>query len=549
MCTNHTKKQTSKSGSDTPGSDIHRQEHERWNRRSFLQALGLAGGGTMMLANTNITASKPSELSAAIAAADTENILVLIRLKGGNDGLNTIVPIYDYDRYANLRPNLRIPENQLYKLNNDFGIPPALKDLEYMWGEGAMKVIHGVGYENQDLSHFKSSNIWANADLEDVEDSGFMGRYFEELYPDFLANPPEIPAAIQIGSIGNLIFDGRGVSNYAVTVANPNQLRSIGENGSLHGLNDIPNCTYGERLKYLRSVTNNTFTYAKKISKAFDKAGESSVQYEVLEKGKRGLGEQLKIVARMIRGGLGTKVYMVALGGFDTHGNQDEKHPELLASLSNSVKVFFDDLATAGLEENVMAMTFSEFGRRAEENGSKGTDHGQAAPIMLFGPTIEANGFIGKHPDLNDLDVIGNLKYTFDFREIYASVMKDWLCVDAAAVDRALLMEASFEQRDFGFTCRGVNKDINSVTNFFHTTSIQNDQTYLHIQNKSTAHVNISLYDMTGAFVKEIKNEMLFEGSETINLSEAIERGYSLGIYMYRILAGDKKFSAKVYIH
>ncbi|WP_010179963.1 DUF1501 domain-containing protein [Aquimarina agarilytica] len=549
MCTNHTKKNIKKTDSDRPGSDMHRQEHERWNRRSFLQALGLAGGGSIMLANTNITASKPSELTAAIAAADTENILVLIRLKGGNDGLNTIVPIYDYDTYANLRPTIKIPENQLYKLNDDFGIPPALKDFESMWGEGAMKVIHGVGYENQDLSHFKSSNIWANADLEDIEDSGFMGRYFEELYPDFLANPPEIPAAIQIGSIGNLIFDGRGVSNYAVTVANPKQLRSIGENGTLHGLNDIPDCTYGERLKYLRSVTNNTFTYAKKISSAFDKAGASSVGYEVLEKGKRGLGEQLKIVARMIRGGLGTKVYMVALGGFDTHGNQEETHPELLASLSNSVKVFFDDLATAGLEKNVMAMTFSEFGRRAEENGSNGTDHGQAAPVMLFGPTIDANGFVGSHPDLNDLDVIGNLKYSFDFREIYASVMKNWLCVDEAAVDRALLMETPFEERDFGFTCRGINEDVDTALDFFHTTSIQNDQTFLHIQTQATSHVNISLYDMAGAFVKVIKNEMMFSGTDTINLSEIVGRGYSQGIYMYRILVADKKFSAKVYVH
>ncbi|WP_010523453.1 DUF1501 domain-containing protein [Aquimarina agarivorans] len=544
MCTNHIKKHTAK-----PGSDIHRQEHERWNRRSFLQALGLAGGGTMMLANTNITASKPSELTAAIAAADTENILVLIRLKGGNDGLNTIVPIYDYDTYANLRPTLKIPESQLYKLNDDFGIPPAMKDFEYMWGEGAMKVIHGVGYENQDLSHFKSSNIWANSDPEDIEDSGFMGRYFEELYPDFLANPPEIPAAIQIGSIGNLIFDGRGVSNYAITVANPRQLRNIGENGTLHGLNDIPDCTYGDRLKYLRSVTNNTFTYAKKISKAFDQAGEATVPYEVLEEGQRGgLGEQLKIVARMIRGGLGTKVYMVALGGFDTHGNQGETHPDLLKSLSNSVKVFFDDLATAGLEKNVMAMTFSEFGRRAEENGSNGTDHGQAAPVMLFGPTLDDNGFVGSHPDLSDLDVIGNLKYNFDFREIYAAVMKDWLCVDADAVDRALLLKSPFETKNFGFTCRAIDAEVNSDLNFFHSTSIQNDQTFLHIQQLGTAHINISLYDMTGAFIKVVKNSMMFEGSETINLSEVVGKGYSLGIYIYRILVGDKKFSAKVFI-
>ena len=543
MCTNHNNHQPAQ-----PGTDIHKQEHERWNRRSFLQALGLAGGGTMMLANTNITASKSSELTRAIAAADTDNILVLIRLKGGNDGLNTIVPIYDYDTYANLRPTLRIPEANLYKLNDDFGIPPAMKDLESMWGDGAMKVIHGVGYENQDLSHFKSSNIWANADMEDIEDSGFMGRYYEELYPDFLSNPPEIPAAIQIGSIGNLIFDGRGVSNYAITVANPKQLQKIAENEGLHGLSDVPNCTYGDRLKYLRSVTNNTFTYAKKISAAYNKGGEPSVQYEVNPKGgKRKLGEQLKIVAQMIKGGLGTRVYMVSLGGFDTHGNQAEDHAELMTSLSNSVKVFFEDLKTAGLEEKVLAMTFSEFGRRAEENGSKGTDHGQAAPIMLFGPAIDDNGFIGTHPSLTDLDKIGNLKYSFDFREIYASVMKDWLCVDASAVDRALLGK-SFESRSFGFTCRGVDDDVLSVLEFFHSSSQQNGNTYLHIRKKDSSHINITLYDVTGAKVMTIKNEFKGPGVETFNISELIGSGNSAGVYIYRILNGDDKYSAKIYV-
>ena len=543
MCTNSKNHQPAQ-----PGTDIHKQEHERWNRRSFLQALGLAGGGTMMLANTNITASRPSELTRAIAAADTDNILVLVRLKGGNDGLNTIVPLYDYDNYANLRPTIKIPEKSLYKLSDNFGIPPAMKDLESMWGEGAMKVIHGVGYENQDLSHFKSSNIWANSDIEDLEDSGFMGRYYEELHPDFLSNPPKIPAAIQIGSIGNLIFDGRGVSNYAVTVANPKQLRGIAENEGLHGLNDVPDCTYGDRLKYLRSVTNNTFTYAKTISEAYFKGGAPSVQYEVNpEGGKRKLGEQLKIVAQMIKGGLGTRVYMVSLGGFDTHGNQAEDHAELMTSLSNSVKVFYEDLKTAGLEEKVLTMTFSEFGRRAEENGSKGTDHGQAAPVMLFGPAIDDNGFIGTHPSLTDLDRIGNLKYSFDFREIYASVMKDWLCIDAGAVDRALLGK-TFEPRSFGFTCRGIDDDILTVLNFFHSTSQQNGQTYLHIKKNNTSHINITLYDATGAKVKTIKNEMRGPGKETINISEEIGRGYSTGIYLYRILNGDDKYSAKIYV-
>lgn len=203
-----------------PGSDIHSQEHEKWSRRSFLQALGLVGGGSILLGANQVSASVNSPLSQAINDADTENILVLIRLKGGNDGLNTIVPVYDYDTYASFRPNIRHAENSLIRLDDDFGMPNYMSDLESMWGEGAMKVVHGVGYEDQTLSHFKSSDIWASSVPDEREDSGFMGRYFNSLYPDYLVNPPEVPAAIQIGSFGNLIFDDEGINNYAITISN-----------------------------------------------------------------------------------------------------------------------------------------------------------------------------------------------------------------------------------------------------------------------------------------------------------------------------------------
>jgi len=309
-----------------------------------------------------------------------------------------------------------------------------------------MKVVHGVGYENQDLSHFKSSNIWASTDLQENEDSGFMGRYFENLYPDFLVNPPEIPAAIQIGSIGNLIFDGQGVSNYALTVSNPEELQRIGETGTLHSLTDLPECTYGTRLSYLRSVTNNTFTYARTIFDAYSSAS-NTVEYS-----DNGIGKQLAIVARMIKGNLGTKVYMVSVDGFDTHANQAEKHDELWQEISKNITLFYDDLKSADLDKKVLTMSISEFGRRVEENGSNGTDHGQAAPVLFFGPALNGNGLVGEHPGLNDLDIIGNLKYKTDFRQLYSTVMKDWLCVDSQAVDEALLGQ-SIDKKDLGFDC------------------------------------------------------------------------------------------------
>lgn len=526
-------------------ADIHNQEHERWNRRSFLKALGLAGGGTIMLANTNVSASQHTELTQAIADAETDKVLVLIRLKGGNDGLNTIVPLYDYDNYANLRPNIRHEENSLFKLSDDFGIPPSLAQVQSMWAEGSMKVIHGVGYEDQNLSHFKSADIWASTDLTGEEDSGYMGRYFEELYPDFLANPPEIPPAIQIGSIGNLIFDGRGVLNYSMTVANPEQLERIAKNGSLHGLGDLPDCTYGDRLEYLRSMANNTFTYGGVIGEAYNRGGNSLAYYD------DSLGKQLAIVARMIKGNLGTKVYMVSLGGFDTHGNQIDRHDELMDSIAYNTKTFFEDLEQGGMHEKVLATTISEFGRRAQENGSKGTDHGQAAPIMMFGPALDDNGFYGEHPSLTDLDRIGNLKYNFDFREIYAALMKEWLCVDASVVDRALLGE-TFEDKSFGFTCDGSLTTIGEIDSdipFYHGVIQTDDSSILVINKGDTSHVNVTLYDVAGAKVKTLRNEIMYPGRDyQINLSQEVGRGLSYGIYIYRILSGDNAFSAKTYI-
>ena len=315
MCThdtnhNHSFSRKAKTATSRPSAKLsdahHDDEHHSWNRRSFLQALGLVGGGSMLLGGTNLSAAKPSRLTTALANADSDRILVLIRLKGGNDGLNTIIPIYDYDFYAQNRPTIRYQENELYNLSPDFGIPPALSPLQSLWGDGAMKVVHGVGYAQQNLSHFRSSDIWASGAPTAIEESGVIGRYFQELYPDFLVNPPEIPPAVQIGSIGNLLFDGEE-NNYAFSVVNPQQLETIAANGTLHDVENIPDCTYGEQLGFMRGTINTTFAYAGVINEAYE-ASTNAVEY-----GDGSLASQLAIVARMIKGGLGTQVYICLL--------------------------------------------------------------------------------------------------------------------------------------------------------------------------------------------------------------------------------------------
>lgn len=524
----------------------HDEEHERWSRRSFLQALGLAGSGTLMLGGTAVSASRPSSLASAIANSDSDRILVLIRLKGGNDGLNTIIPVYDYDRYAQLRPNLRIRQDKLFKLNDDFGMPNTMKNLQPLWGEGAMKIIHGVGYQEQDLSHFKSSNIWANSDPSDEASSGFFGRYFEGLHPNFLEEPPRIPPALQIGSTGNLIFDGSGTDNYAVTVANPKELQQIGERGTAYSLENLSDCTYGDKVRYMRGIVNNTFAYSKVIFDAFQK-GENKSTYDEKTGNLSVLGPQLSIVAKLIKGGLGTKVYMVTLDGFDTHATQAGTHQHLMTTLSNSVKAFFDDLKDTGIDQNVLAMTISEFGRRAQENGSAGTDHGAAAPLMLFGPALDANGFIGDHPSLNTLDKVGNLQYGIDFREIYAAVMKEWLCIDPNVVNEVLLDPLGIPDRNIGVVCNSGGTLTTSenviLTTVKHQILYKEKKVILSLQKENTSHTLIELYSTTGQKVATVVNAVLFSGPHEYNLSDSIDSSLSDGVYVYRIEEGGNVYS------
>jgi uncharacterized protein (DUF1501 family) len=538
MCTNHHIPKT-KSAQDE--KHVHDQEHTTWNRRSFIQALGLAGAGSVVLANTNITASQPSPLSVALAENENDNILIIIRLKGGNDGLNTIVPVYDYDDYANMRPTIRHEQNNLIMLNQDFGIPNYMTNLESMWGDGQLKVVHGVGYEDQNLSHFRSSEIWASTADEYFEPTGWWGRYFEDLYPDYLVNPPAVPPAIQIGSIGNLIFEGTD-NNYAFSVANPEQLASVAENGTLHDVLDLPDCVYGDKLLFMRATANTTFTYAGVINDAY-MSSTNDAPYSTEE-----LASQLAIVARMIKGGLGTKVYMVTLNGFDNHANQVNDHRALLEDLSDSMKNFYDDLGAVGMEDKVLGMTISEFGRRPYENGSNGTDHGAASPVMLFGPGLNGNGLVGDHPDISVWDNNDNLIPSTDFRNVYSSVLTDWFCLDPSIVDGILLNQPT-ESLPLGLSCEALGTtDFGDVSRLMHVPYYQNNNTYIQIEMVNTAHVDMRLYDILGKEIGVLKNETLFAGKHEIDVRAAIKSRLAYGQYIYRISTGGQNYSKSILI-
>jgi hypothetical protein len=304
-------------------------------------------------------------------------------------------------------------------------------------------------------------------------------------------------------------------------------------------MSSFPECIYGDQLEFMRGTTNTTYQYAGTIHEAFT---EGTNNFEYMDSD---LGRQLSIVARLIKGNLGTKVYMVTLGSFDTHANQVNDHRELLTDLSNSIKTFYDDLEQAGFNDKVLSMTISEFGRRVYENGSNGTDHGKAAPLMLFGPAMEGNGFVGQHPNLSEGG--GNLDYTQDFREVYASILQEWLCIDSDLVDEALLNN-TYARVDLGFNCSALSVDDFNRDRFKHQVIYTDTDTILHLKNPYTQHTVIKLYDIMGRDIATLKNEMLFAGEHNISIKNTVGRKLNVGQYIYRISVGSQNYSKSLII-
>ncbi|MDL5514110.1 DUF1501 domain-containing protein [Arenibacter sp. M-2] len=570
MCDTHHK--SPHKGKDHDGHDL---EHKTWSRRSFLQALGIAGSGSMMLGSNYLTASAPSPLTSAIAMAETDNILILIRLSGGNDGLSTIIPIEQYDIYANARPNIYLPESKILRLTDEFGVPTYMKSLEPMWGEGQFKAVHGVGYEGQSLSHFTGSDIFANTDLSTTgfsgRDTGWMGRHFEHLYPDYLSDfpgsRPEGPAAIQVGNYGSLVFEGEE-TNYAFVTNNIDQLEQIAETGLQYSVEDslFDNCMYSDQIKFLRGVSNVTNEYAGTIHEAYMR-GSNQIEYQ-----DNGFARQLALLARLIKGNLGTKVYMISMGGFDTHGNQPLVHERLMTQLSIAVDNFYDDLAFTQQDDKVLSMTFSEFGRRIFENGSNGTDHGKAAPTLFFGSGLNGSAFVGDHPALDEPNSRGNLEYTMDFRNLYATVLAEWLCVDIPLVEQHIMDGYTYTPVNLGFNCSGVdfpdivysdgdptpptptdpieeNPSQELINAIVHKPFYPTDSTpHIYLEMPFSAHVDIQLFNIMGQYLGSVFNEIMFEGSVEINVRERLSTYLASGKYIYRIQVQDQKLSKSIMV-
>jgi uncharacterized protein (DUF1501 family) len=384
-------------------------------RREFIQKSAFTTVGSLLI---------PSFLKAFEQNAITENndkILVIIQLSGGNDGLNTVVP-YTNDIYYKSRPTIAIEKSQILSITDELGFNPAMQKMRKLYDDGMLSIINSVGYPNPDRSHFRSMDIWHTASSSDEYlSTGWLGRYLDNQ----CAGGCHSYHAIEVDDTLSLVL--KGEKTKAMAMQNPAKLYQSTQLPFIKAINQQNVPDDHSNISYLYKTLAETVSSAEYIYNK-SKVQKSSFTYTGGE-----LANRLKTVSELILSGVPTKVYYLALSGFDTHVRQVEKQNNLLENYSEAVYSFVQDLKANNMMDKVLVMTFSEFGRRVSQNGSNGTDHGTANNVFLIGNKLKKAGLYNKAPQLTNLDN-GDLVYEIDFRNIYASLLKNWLNVESELI-------------------------------------------------------------------------------------------------------------------
>ncbi|WP_396185701.1 DUF1501 domain-containing protein [Flavobacterium sp.] len=377
------------------------------NRRNFLALTGTFTGGSLLLPDFLYSFGSQTNLVLG------EQCIVFVQLNGGNDGLNTFIPFED-GLYYDLRPKISLSKTEVLNSAKGMAFHPALKGFATMQQSGDLSVIQNVGYPNPVRSHFRSQEIWQTAPTnQEYLSDGWLGRYL-----DLQCKEHQHTAGINIDNIDNLALKGEEPNS--ITVKDPNRFRTKSKVENEGQLSNNP------QLDFVRKIANSVIEGSDDIQKALANSASSDVVYP-----KTGLAKNLEWISKLIKGNLNSKVYYTSLGGFDTHDNQLVIHKNKLSELNDAVYSFYEDLKKSQQLQNVTIVVFSEFGRRAKDNG-RGTDHGTAAPMFVIGGNNRGK-IIGRNPNLSDLDN-GDLKHEIDFRSVYASLLKNKLSFDASKI-------------------------------------------------------------------------------------------------------------------
>jgi uncharacterized protein (DUF1501 family) len=396
------------------------------NRRRFLTHT--LQGSSLLALNTMVPQFVARTAQAAVPGKD--NILVVLELTGGNDGLNTVIPYAD-DLYHKARPTLRQTKGAVIRLDDHVGLNSSMQGFRPMWEKGQLAVVQGVGYPNPQRSHFEAMDIWHSADPKGAIRTGWLGRAAVESenrsggVPILHLGPGRLPLAVSGAPGGG-----------AVTVNTQDSFRlelGGGKAGQQRArrrlLEDVAapggKAEEGDLVSFVQRRQVQTLTAVEQLRELLEGPNAVSPQ-------GNGLSQKLQLIAGLIAKGFGTRIFYVNLDGFDTHAFQGATQHKLLAELADSVSAFFQTLKTTGHDGRVRLMTFSEFGRRVQENGSRGTDHGAGSCLFVAGPSVKG-GVVGKHPSLADLDA-DDLKFHTDFRRVYATMLDGWLACPSKTV-------------------------------------------------------------------------------------------------------------------
>lgn len=519
------------------------------NRRKFLKDGLSTTGGMMLLNGLPLHTNLSNQLLQLIATGAGQNgrIMVFIQLNGGNDGLNTLIPIDQYSPLAAARQNVLIKENKILRLTgtDKTGLHPAMTGMQRLYNDGYISAIQGVSYPNPDFSHFRATDIWlTGADANEYLNTGWVGRFFEKRYTGYPNNYPNSdmpdPLAIQIGSYLSPVLQGN-TTQMGLSITDPNSFYQF----TTGTIEPTPNTPYGHELEFLRFMQQQTNLYFNTVKNAATRGVNQSTLYPAAN--VNSLSDQLKIVAKLISGGLKTPVYVVNLDGFDTHASQvlsatetdKGNHAVLLDKLSVAISAFQDDLVRQGLHKNVAGMTFSEFGRRIESNASSGTDHGTAAPVFVFGAAVNP-GIIGANPVIPaHVDPWDNLPMQHDFRQVYRTVLKDWFELEDPLLNE--VFSRPYETLPIfkkpGLQ-KGKNTYISKITpNPVKTTAL------ITISSVTETTGSIMLYDASGKQV-----QMLFNGAVKSGYTEIPFDRKSLpaGMYMLELRSGSEKTASRI---
>lgn len=488
-------------------------------------------------------------------STNSDRVLVLINLQGGNDGLNTIIPFND-PLYATNRPDIGFTASALanHKIRPDLAINPNMDfsggpQLLKMFNEGKLAIMQNVGYADPNRSHFRSTDIWNTAsDSNVIVTTGWVGRYLESLAPNYPIGVAkgDDPLAIEIGTALSPVFQG-SQAEMGLAITDPSKFTAA----SSYSDDPVPNTPAGAELDFIRSILLQSDVYGDRFKSLFPSTPQSAVSYNSANP----LATQLQKVAWCIGKGMSTKVYFVSLGSFDTHINQysDARDTtgqgQLLYWLADAISTFQADLEKMGVADRVIGMTYSEFGRRVEQNASKGTDHGTCAPQFVFGTQVNGDLY-GAAPNLSDLDANGDLKWQTDFRQLYTAILGDWFGLDQS-LQKSILFDSTNGHRFLSqFQVNGSSKvqglirtpadavaaaAANSFVLHQNYPNPFNPSTTIRFALAESAFVRLEVYDGRGSLVRTLVQERLGRGEHRAMFDAS---GLTSGVYYYRLEAG-----------